>query len=367
MSRKHTKLSKSPPSGLGVQKRPKVKNTGKEYETLIEHVMQGLAKLKGIQGSNFRRDVLLDAITLRENGEPFQHQIDLCWDFELAGEKRRVVFQAKDMAQAISRPLLMAFIGVISDLPDSPGGIMIASKGFDGPVVDYAKARNVGLYILNPLGQPDFVSQIPSLEIKLEHVQDGYSLRMLQTFHPTDESGNPLEKDRARASAAAVSMTKKPLDTVKICDANGTVINSLAAMLEELYCNSRAAGFTVFPVTLWMPLNTAKPLYICTDDVDYPMVQIGGLYSEVTKTRIGQEVAFDATLTHLLQFVTGSANYYVDSDFEIHEAGKPFRKVVPLQLPTEAEPVSFVFELSIPIRSVPRSAPRRRGGKLKEK
>jgi hypothetical protein len=219
--------------------------------------MKGLAQLKGISNSTFNLDAKLDAITCKPDGTPFQHQIDLVWDFEIDGKKYRTVFQAKDWDQKLDRPILMAFCGVLTDLPGEPDGVIITRTGFNKPVLEYAKARGIGIYLLDDVSKDDFVSCVPTVEIKIDQVQDGYRLALLQTFHPTNGDGSYKEIDARRASDAALAMTSKPYESVEFRDANDRVVGTLATMLKDIHRTAVKDGLTLHPVSIHFRLNTA--------------------------------------------------------------------------------------------------------------
>jgi hypothetical protein len=339
------------------------KNTGKPYEKLTDQVIQGLAQIKGLSNSSFQPDVMLDAITCNQDGMPYQHQIDLCWDFELDGKAHRTVFQAKDWNYRVDFPTLMTFCGVLTDLPGDPYGVIVTRTGFDGGVLTYAKDRGIGLYILDDLGQADFASCVPSVEIKIDQFQDAYRLIMLRTWHPVDKEGNYIEADPAKAADAAVACTSNPSNEVMLCNAQGEPCGTLADLLTHAHKEAQKQGLTQFPASIHHPLNVALPLYVCTDDSTYPQVQIGGLWFEVQKIPIGNTLTINSTLTHILQFCTEEENFYVDNDFAVHKAGQPFTKLIKLSLGPEENEIPFFIAFSIPIRSVKRSRkaePRRR-------
>jgi hypothetical protein len=294
----------------------------------------------------------MEAITCDADGKPFVHEIDLVWDFELDGKSHRTVFQAKDWTYCVDKPTLMTFCGVLADLPGNPYGVIVTKTGFDSTLIPYAKARGVGLYILDALGDADFISCIPSVEVKIDQAQDGYRLALLQTFHPTNSDGTYKENDPAHASDAALAMTKLPSDTVELRDAQDTLVGTLETLLREVHRQAQADGVTLFPICRHFALNVDKPLYLCTNDLKYPRVQIGGVGCEIVKIPIGETIIFNSTLSHILQFCTNGEHYFVDNDFCIHKAGDTFKKLIEIEVGPDGNKQPFFVAFSIPIRSL---------------
>lgn len=92
-------------------------------------------------------------ITVRRNvhlgGKTTTHQIDVYWEYELAGIVHRVVVQAKDWGRVVDQGELLKFKSVLDDIPGQPRGIFVTRSGYQRGAKHYAKNHGIELYELD--------------------------------------------------------------------------------------------------------------------------------------------------------------------------------------------------------------------------
>jgi len=125
-----------------------MKKTGKEYEKLVRDIFQRALFLDGVEKSAISFDVNLPGKTKDCNGTPILHQIDVMWEFEMAGVFHQVVVQAKDWKSRVKKEQVLTFKSVLDDLPGQPRGIMVTRGGYQAGAKFYAREHGIELYEL---------------------------------------------------------------------------------------------------------------------------------------------------------------------------------------------------------------------------
>lgn len=115
-------------------------NTGKPYESLTEKVFSRLLEQDGIC-ANVERDVVLA-------GRSTTHQIDVTFEFVAGPTRYRTIVQCKDWASTVKQEQVLAFHGVLADIPGQPRGIMVARSGFQAGARKVAAHHGIELYEL---------------------------------------------------------------------------------------------------------------------------------------------------------------------------------------------------------------------------
>jgi len=117
-----------------------MKNTGKEYEKLIQEIYNEKVKDEGIK-ANVKHDEEIQ-------GKTTKHQIDICWEFKHVGTISRYLIQAKDKAKnKVTKSEMLTFKAVIDDIPNSVG-IFITKNGFQKGAKEVAECNSIETYSL---------------------------------------------------------------------------------------------------------------------------------------------------------------------------------------------------------------------------
>ena len=137
-----------------------MKNTGKEYELLVQKVFQSILDQKFVQNITVQHDVTLQ-------GKSTSHQIDVYWEFSDGISTYATIVQAKDYTSRVSQDKLLTFKSVIDDLPTHPKGIFVTKTGYQKGAKAYAEANDILLYELRPPTDDDWKGYIRDISINL--------------------------------------------------------------------------------------------------------------------------------------------------------------------------------------------------------
>ena len=133
-----------------------MKNTGKEYELLVQKVFQSILDQKFVQNITVQHDVTLQ-------GKSTSHQIDVYWEFSDGISTYATIVQAKDYASRVSQDKLLTFKSVIDDLPTHPKGIFVTKTGYQKGAKSYAEANGILLFELRQPTDNDWDGHIRNI------------------------------------------------------------------------------------------------------------------------------------------------------------------------------------------------------------
>lgn len=288
------------------------KSTGKEYEELVQHVMEGLIKINGDGLSNVevRRNVILDGMTALPNGHRSQHQIDIFWEFDIGPTSYRTVIQAKDWKRKVSLPELHTFLSVLADLPGNPKGLMVTTKGYQRGVEQLAQARGVELCLLKPATQEDFGGAIPSIAIAI----DPYFTRVQNAASHFEE---PLA-DRPTLNAY---MAQNAHD-IPLFDADGNQVGVFsglyAAATQQLMSEMMIVNVESIQRAFTQVVD--RPTYVRSSP-EAKLEKITQVQFTLTLYRVSPKVTITNSITHIFRSATGDRTYTVDQNFRVIKPG----------------------------------------------
>ncbi len=109
-----------------------------EYELFTQNIYQQLVNSDVVKATKVQHDVKLEG----RSGQ--KHQIDVYWEYEIAGNKHRVAIECKNYSKPVSKDKVCAFKGVLDDL-NGVNGIMVTKKGYQKGAKEYAKEYGISL------------------------------------------------------------------------------------------------------------------------------------------------------------------------------------------------------------------------------
>jgi len=125
-----------------------MKNTGFEYEVLVQAIFQEINNQESAKNITVERDVKL-------NGKSgIKHQIDVFWEFEIGGIIYSTIVQAKDWTCSVKQEQILALKSVLDDLPKQPRGIIVTKKGFQKGARKFAENHGIELFELKEIPKP---------------------------------------------------------------------------------------------------------------------------------------------------------------------------------------------------------------------
>lgn len=111
---------------------------GTEYELLVQNVMERLHAAEGVNSLKIKHNVTLKGIS------GTTHQIDLYWEFEIAGIIYRVAVECKNYAKSVTKERIAAFKSVLDDIGNIKG-IYVCKSGYQKGAKLFAEAYGIQL------------------------------------------------------------------------------------------------------------------------------------------------------------------------------------------------------------------------------
>ena len=113
-------------------------NPNTEFELFTRHIYQKLVNNDVLKPTLVQHDVKL------KGKSGCEHQIDVYWEYEIAGNKHRVAIECKNYNTLVPIGKVRDFKGVLDDL-NNVNGIMVSSKGFQDGAKKYAEQYDISL------------------------------------------------------------------------------------------------------------------------------------------------------------------------------------------------------------------------------
>ncbi len=128
-------------------------NTNIEFEKFTQHVYQKLVNNRILKPTKVQHNVKL------KGKSGCEHQIDVYWEYEIAGVTHRVAIECKDYSSTIQIGRVRDFFGVLYDLGDIKG-IMVTSKGYQEGAKRFAMHYGIVLQKLRKPGYDENVGEV---------------------------------------------------------------------------------------------------------------------------------------------------------------------------------------------------------------
>ncbi|MBR5912182.1 MAG: restriction endonuclease [Bacteroidales bacterium] len=113
-------------------------NSNTEYELFTREIYQQLVNSDVVRATKVQHDIKLEG----RSGQ--KHQIDVYWEYEIAGSKHQVAIECKNYSKPVSKEKVCAFKGVLDDL-NGVNGIMVTKVGYQKGAKEYAKEYGISL------------------------------------------------------------------------------------------------------------------------------------------------------------------------------------------------------------------------------
>lgn len=214
---------------------------GANYELLTQQVYQVLLDSKW-PGKNIC--VQHDLKLAGTSGQ--KHQIDVYWEYELAGILNKVAIECKNYNAPLNVGKIRDFYGVLTDLKDVKG-IIVAAKGFQKGAKDFARTYGINLKELTVSDEIPIIAEITNHI----HISIRKHLYMIDETW-ANEKGYDLDLYRKRLSLIgnkwqnASYLPIQTTDTI-IVDAEGNKLSSieeLDAAFDNQISNEHEHEFT---------------------------------------------------------------------------------------------------------------------------
>lgn len=121
------------------------KNTGIIFEKLTQEIYQAFCDFD-ISENGFKKVQVQHDVKLQGKSGA-THQIDVFWEFNLAGVTYKTLVEAKDWKSPVEKEQILSLKAKIDDIPNS-NGIFVSRTGYQAGAKTYAEHNGIQLYTL---------------------------------------------------------------------------------------------------------------------------------------------------------------------------------------------------------------------------
>ncbi len=133
-------------------------NINTEYELLTKEIFETLLADDGVT-IDVKHDVEIQ-------GKAFKHQIDIYWEYKIAGITNKVAIECKNYNSNVSVAKVRDFYGVLSDIGNI-NGIMVSKSGFQKGAKEFAEHYGINLRELRQPTDKDWKGRIKTIQINM--------------------------------------------------------------------------------------------------------------------------------------------------------------------------------------------------------
>lgn len=225
-------------------------NPNTEFELFTRHIYQKLVNNDVLKPTLVMHNVKL------KGKSGCEHQIDVYWEYEIAGSLHRVAIECKNYSSPVEIGNVRDFKGVLDDL-NNVHGIMVSAKGYQSGAKQYAEQYGI---LLKELRTPSWRDTIGELVIQIHSdimhclflidkesaEKKGFDLQRYREFYASMDFDNA---DKWRNATHLPLTTKDGI----IRNARGKQITNLDDLEKQLPDNPKPNSSYVFPFEdAWM-------------------------------------------------------------------------------------------------------------------
>lgn len=283
------------------------KNTGRQYEQLIRDIYQGILLLHGDEFKNIAVECnkQLDSMTSRNaDGTALQREIDVYWEYELAGIQFKVCVQAKDLTRKVNLGMVDTFKAVLLDISGQPRGVMVTRKGYQKGAETHARSYGIEIVQLSEL---ELEASPSSIKISIA----GWFYQPLGIRFEFDD--DYIREHNIRGVNIPIH---ENVEKSFLYLENGSPYTSIADCFKLPEPEDFAED--VLLTENWFDKN----VFLLTDDPVNPRVEVNGVKAELSIRRTFKPIDIKTFVAHNFQSLTGNSSYWVDNTGKVIRAGE---------------------------------------------
>ncbi|WP_298921101.1 restriction endonuclease [uncultured Nostoc sp.] len=131
-----------------------------EYELFVRDIQQILLKAQALKSIRVDHNIKLKGVSGQE------HQIDVYWEYRIAGVTHRVALECKLHKTRVDIGIVRDFWGVLDDV-SGLRGVIISPVGFTSGAKTYATSKGIGLKVLREAKDTDYKERLRAIHINL--------------------------------------------------------------------------------------------------------------------------------------------------------------------------------------------------------
>lgn len=133
---------------------------GTEYELFVKEIYESILKCDGIDNINVQHDVKI------KGASGVERQVDIFWEFELAGLKYKLVIECKDYRSAVPLEKIDAFHSKIVDI-GGVTGVFVSKNGYQRGAIELAKKYGIQLREIRVPNDEDWDGYIRNIKFQI--------------------------------------------------------------------------------------------------------------------------------------------------------------------------------------------------------
>ena len=207
-------------------------NLNIEYEKFTQEIYQELVNADVLKITKVQHDVKLKGRSGQE------HQIDVYWEYEIAGAKQKVAIECKNYNKNVAIGKVRDFYGVLCDL-NNVAGIMVTKVGYQKGAKEYASEYGISLKELRIPNPGEAI--IGEVELNFDIAVRRCLFLVDANYSETDKFSvskykNFLDWMSLNNESSWASATHIPLELVdrNVINSNGVTIITLEKIEDEL-------------------------------------------------------------------------------------------------------------------------------------
>lgn len=219
-------------------------NPNTEFERFTQRIYQKLVNNDVLKPTTVMHNVKL------KGKSGCEHQIDVYWEYEIAGNMHRVAIECKNYDSLVPVGKVRDFYGVLSDL-NNVNGIMVSKKGFQNGAKKYATEYGISLKELRRPGWNEIIGSIKTVV----HAETFHTLYLFDDEWVKEQN---IDLDKIRSFYANLQFDKAdywkaathlPIETKDyyIRNAKGKIISSREELEKQLPDNPEPGTEIIFP------------------------------------------------------------------------------------------------------------------------
>ena len=211
-------------------------NPNIEYEKFTQEIYQELVNADVLKTTDVQHNVKLKGRSGQE------HQIDVYWEYEIAGTKQKVAIECKNYNKTVGIAKVRDFYGVLHDL-NNVAGIMVTKVGYQKGAKEYASEYGISLKELRTPNPGEAI--IGEVEMNFDISVRRCLFLVDADYSETDKFSvtkykHFLDWMSLNNESSWINATHIPLELIdrNIINSNGTTITTLEKIEKELPKNS---------------------------------------------------------------------------------------------------------------------------------